>query len=134
MVEPNPEQTCSWASLLFYAFLDPIVLLAYRVPHLAFDQLPPLADYDYAKNLIKRSYPVRTVHMSSVPLTPNGRSQHLDPFSGAKKRHMFWGLMAVFRKEYIILVFLQIFKVVSGFASPLGINGLLRCAHPTATH
>jgi hypothetical protein len=33
---------------------------------------------------------------------------------------------ALLGREYIVLVFLQIFKVVSGFASPLGINGLLR--------
>jgi hypothetical protein len=37
-------------------FLDPIVFLAYRVPHLAHDMLPPLADYDYTKNLVKRSF------------------------------------------------------------------------------
>lgn len=61
MAVPNPEQTCSWASLLFYTFLDPIVFLAYRIPHLSYDHLPPLADYDYAKNLIKRSYPVCTL-------------------------------------------------------------------------
>jgi hypothetical protein len=58
MEVPNAEQTCSWASFLCYTFLDPTVMLAYRVPHLAFDQLPPLADYDYAKNLISRSYKV----------------------------------------------------------------------------
>ena len=58
MVNPSPEQTCSWASLWFYSFMDPTILRAYRLPHLPFDELPPLADYDHAKNLIKRSYPV----------------------------------------------------------------------------
>jgi hypothetical protein len=59
MAEPAPEQTASWASMMMFSFLDPTVALAYRVPHLSFDQLPPLADYDEAHNLVKRSFPVR---------------------------------------------------------------------------
>ncbi|PSR81762.1 hypothetical protein PHLCEN_2v6271 [Hermanssonia centrifuga] len=55
--EPNAEQTASIASFLSFTFLDPTIWLAYRVPHLSFDQLPPQCDYDYARNLIKRSYP-----------------------------------------------------------------------------
>jgi hypothetical protein len=58
MAVPNPEQTASLFSLLIYTFLDPIVFLAYRVPHLPYDQLPPLADYDYAQNLSKHALPV----------------------------------------------------------------------------
>ena len=41
---------------MLYTFLDPIVLLAYRVPHLSLDMLPPLADYDRTRNLVKRSF------------------------------------------------------------------------------
>ena len=41
---------------MIYSFLDPIVFLAYRIPHLSHDQLPPLADYDHA-------------HQLSVPVT-----------------------------------------------------------------
>jgi hypothetical protein len=48
--------------MMTYIFLDPIVFLAYRVPHLAHDMLPPLADYDYTTNLVKRSFKV--VHTS----------------------------------------------------------------------
>lgn len=58
MTAPNPEQTASMMSFLFYSFLDPLIWLGYRVPHISHDQLPPQCDYDYAKNLIKRSYPV----------------------------------------------------------------------------
>jgi len=43
-----------------YLFLDPIVFLAYRVPHLSHDMLPPLADYDYTKNLVKKSFKAGT--------------------------------------------------------------------------
>ncbi|KAH8986106.1 hypothetical protein EDB92DRAFT_2054957 [Lactarius akahatsu] len=73
----NPEQTASLLSMMLYTFLDPIVFLAYRVPHLSHDMLPPLADYDYTRNL------------------------HLDTFSGGPKRHIFWGFMAVFRPFFV---------------------------------
>ena len=52
----NPEQTTPLLSLMLYTFLDPIIFLAYRVPHLSHDMLPPLADYDYTRNLVKRSF------------------------------------------------------------------------------
>jgi len=58
MPEPNPEQTASLFSLMVYNFLNPIISLAYGIPHLSHDQLPPLADYDYAKNLSKIALPV----------------------------------------------------------------------------
>jgi len=58
MAVPNPEQTASIFSLAIYSFLDPVVFLAYRAPHLAHDQLPPLADYDDARYLTEKSFPV----------------------------------------------------------------------------
>ena len=58
MDTPNPEQTASLFSLITYSFLDPVVILANRIPHLSADLLPPLADYDYAKNLRAHSFPV----------------------------------------------------------------------------
>ncbi|TFY61104.1 hypothetical protein EVG20_g7183 [Dentipellis fragilis] len=105
--EPNPEQTASILSLAIYSFLDSTVFLANRLPHLPQEKLPPLADYDYATNLVKRSFP------------------HLDPFSGARKGHMFFGLMRVFYQEYTVLSLMAIIMAFSGFISPLGINKLL---------
>lgn len=58
MPEPNLEQVAPIISMLLFSFLDQIILLAYRVPHLSFDQLPPLPDYNFAKNLVKRGHPV----------------------------------------------------------------------------
>jgi hypothetical protein len=52
--------------------------------------------------------------------------KHLDPFSGAKKRHIFFGLMRVFRREYTILAVMIVIQVVSSFASPVGILRLLK--------
>ncbi|KXN81115.1 ATP-binding cassette transporter abc4 [Leucoagaricus sp. SymC.cos] len=106
-MEPNPEQTASIFSMITYSFLDPIVFLAYRIPHLAHSQLPPLADYDYTHNLKVKSF------------------RHLDLFSGAKNRHLFWGLLRIFSFEYVAMGVLVALMVFSSFASPIGINKLL---------
>jgi len=58
MPKTNDEQTCSLFSLITYIYLDPIILLGYRVPHLKYDQLPPLSDTDYASNLRAEAFPV----------------------------------------------------------------------------
>ncbi|KAF5336910.1 hypothetical protein D9611_003444 [Ephemerocybe angulata] len=108
MPEPNAEQTASLLSLMTYSFLDPVVWLANRVPHLTSDQLPPLADYDYAQNLRAQTFP------------------HLDAFVNPNKRHLFFRLMRVFRKEYIILSIAITIQVIAGFGSPLGVRYLLR--------
>ncbi|KAJ7347435.1 hypothetical protein DFH08DRAFT_1002337 [Mycena albidolilacea] len=42
MPVPNPEQTASPLSLILFSFLDPVIVLAYKLPHLPFDLLPPL--------------------------------------------------------------------------------------------
>ncbi|KAH9028057.1 hypothetical protein EDB83DRAFT_2543807 [Lactarius deliciosus] len=104
----NPEQTASLLSMMLYTFLDPIVFLAYRVPHLSHDMLPPLADYDYTRNLVQRSF------------------KHLDTFSGGPRRNIFWGFMAVFRREYIQLAIFIVIKVFSTLMAPVGMNQLLR--------
>ncbi|KAH9041259.1 hypothetical protein EDB85DRAFT_1921835 [Lactarius pseudohatsudake] len=104
----NPEQTASLLSMMLYTFLDPIVFLASRVPHLSHDMLPPLADYDYTRNLVQRSF------------------KHLDTFSGGPKRHIFWGFLAVFRHEYVQLAILVVIRVFSSLMAPFGMNQLLR--------
>ncbi|KAF9786031.1 hypothetical protein BJ322DRAFT_1057551 [Thelephora terrestris] len=104
---PNPEQTASWLSFSLFMFLDPLVIKASKVSHLPLEEYPPLADYDWAPHLIQKSLP------------------YLDPLSGTVKKHLFWGLMKVFRKEYIILAFLLVFRTLVGFMSPVAINNLL---------
>ncbi|GJE86639.1 multidrug resistance-associated ABC transporter [Phanerochaete sordida] len=106
--QPSPEQTSSIFSMILYIWLEPLIWHAYRVPHLPATDLPPLCDYDETKNLI-------------------GRSQHrLDPFSGAKKRHLFWGLLSIFRRTVAAQAVLI---TINGFVSisiPIGTNRLLR--------
>lgn len=58
MAVPNPEQTASLLSFMLYSFLDPLIFLAYRIPKLSHEQLPPLADYDHAKHLTEKSFRV----------------------------------------------------------------------------
>ncbi|KAF7324455.1 ATP-binding cassette transporter abc4 [Mycena sanguinolenta] len=53
----SPEETASLFSLVTYTFLDPLILLASRLPHLPYNLLPPLAYYDDAKNLKSASFP-----------------------------------------------------------------------------
>ncbi|KDR82358.1 hypothetical protein GALMADRAFT_237629 [Galerina marginata CBS 339.88] len=107
MPVPNAEQTASLFSLITYTFLDSTIFLGYKVPHLGVDQLPPLADYDAAKYRTDKAFP------------------HIDPFSGARRRGLFFGLMRVYRKEYIIMALTISGYAVGGFAAPIGINRLL---------
>ncbi|KIM54250.1 hypothetical protein SCLCIDRAFT_1222221 [Scleroderma citrinum Foug A] len=104
---PHPEQTASWLLFSLYIWLDPIVFKAQKVSHLSHDQLPRLADYDHSRNLTRRSFP------------------HLDAFGGKKRRNLFFGLMRVFRTEYMLLTLLLVLRVVSTLAAPIGINQLL---------
>ncbi|KAJ6498923.1 P-loop containing nucleoside triphosphate hydrolase protein [Mycena sanguinolenta] len=106
MPVPNPEQTASLWSLVTYFFIDPIIFLGYRVPHLSFDQLPPLSDYDYLENLKKRAWP------------------HMDVMAG-KRRHIFFGIIWTHRWSFINMAILLFIMSLSGFISPLGINRLL---------
>ncbi|KAL5534538.1 hypothetical protein ACEPAG_1001 [Sanghuangporus baumii] len=105
--EPNSEQTAPLLSLILYSFLDPVIFKAYRIPHLPASELPPLADYDRAKNLKNRSF------------------RYLDPFAGAKRGHLFFGLMKVFRGEYLGIVTMTVVRVLAMFSSPIGIKQLL---------
>ncbi|TFY70118.1 hypothetical protein EVJ58_g61 [Rhodofomes roseus] len=106
--KPIPEQTSSLLSMMLFLWMDPTVIEAYKVPHLPLDRLPPLADYDSAKHLVKRSF------------------KRLDPFQVKNQRHLFFGLMSVFRTEYIVLAITLSIQVITAFASPLGIRNLLR--------
>ncbi|KAF8885695.1 multidrug resistance-associated ABC transporter [Gymnopilus junonius] len=92
----NLEQTASLWSLMVYTFLDPVILEAYRVPHLPYDRLPVLADYDYSKNLTTRAFPAS-----------------------------FFGLMRVFFWEYLGMTITIALHAAFQFASPLALNRIL---------
>ncbi|KEP49369.1 ABC transporter [Rhizoctonia solani 123E] len=105
---PNPEQTASLISFMLYNFLDPLIWTAYRTRKLEYEQLPPLADYDRASYLKQRSF------------------DELDPLRRTKRRYFFWGLMAVFRREYTIMAITLAIKALMEFAGPVGIKYILQ--------
>ncbi|KAH6916799.1 ATP-binding cassette transporter [Coprinopsis sp. MPI-PUGE-AT-0042] len=107
MPEPNPEQVVSLFSFVTFTFMDPVIALAKRVSVVTGDLLPPLSDYDRAKVLKARAFP------------------HIDAFVTERKRHLFFGLMRVFRKEYAFLTLTLALHILASFASPLGIKNLL---------
>ncbi|KZT60642.1 hypothetical protein CALCODRAFT_553559 [Calocera cornea HHB12733] len=108
---PAPEQTASIFSFLFFFFLEPIILAAWRIPQLPYDELPPLPDSDWSDNLRARAMdaldPVRRRAM------------------GKKPRHLFWGLMDVFRWEYTKMSCYLLIQCLCRFLGAIGINRLL---------
>ncbi|KAF7322651.1 ATP-binding cassette transporter [Mycena chlorophos] len=106
MPVPNPEQTASIFSLVFYFFLDPVILLGYRLRHITPDHLPPLADYDYAANMKAKNF-------GHLEVTPKN------------KRHVVFGLLWTFKWAYVGMGMSILVMATMNFASPLGINRLL---------
>ncbi|KAL1697496.1 P-loop containing nucleoside triphosphate hydrolase protein [Schizophyllum commune] len=103
----NPEQIASWLSIATFAFIDGIVWKAQKQPHLRPADMPVLADYDRAVPLKEKAF------------------KHMDLFAGAKRRHIIWNLLRVFRKEYFLMVVLMITYGCLTFSAPLGIYNLL---------
>ncbi|KAK7041927.1 hypothetical protein VNI00_008909 [Paramarasmius palmivorus] len=105
--EANPEQVASLASLFTYTFLDQVIFSTYKSPKFTDKSLPSLADYDAARYLKSQSF------------------GNLDRFSGAKKSHIFWGMMKTFRWDYASLLMVSLVDMVTALASPVAINRLL---------
>ncbi|KAI0824512.1 P-loop containing nucleoside triphosphate hydrolase protein [Trametes gibbosa] len=106
-IEPHPEQTASLLSLLTYIYMERLIWLAWRLPRLTYDMLPPLADYDHLKNLVGRSFP------------------KLDPTQTQSRRHFALDLISVFWVELLNVASMSITAVVAAFAAPISINRLL---------
>ncbi|ESK84755.1 hypothetical protein Moror_568 [Moniliophthora roreri MCA 2997] len=104
---PNPEQTASLLSLVLYFFMDSVILKGRRGEHLPYDELPPLADYDYAENLRKHAFP------------------YLDPTIQTKRKHVAVSLIQVYRWDYVVLTLTMIIEAVVKFSTPVGVNKLL---------
>ena len=74
--------------MALYLWLDRLIWLGYNLPHLPLDKLPPLADYDRTKNLVKNSYKVclldmtgcldtHTVFLAPRPLPDTQQASHI---------------------------------------------------------
>ncbi|KAF9469432.1 hypothetical protein BDZ94DRAFT_1303901 [Collybia nuda] len=95
---PSPEQTASPLSLLLFSFIDKMVWKAYREPHLPLVGLPPLADSDYTKNLVRTAFPHLDPHSNSSKLETKGNAVRLCKRS-SQRRNILWAILFVFRKE-----------------------------------
>ncbi|KAI0357911.1 P-loop containing nucleoside triphosphate hydrolase protein [Trametes cingulata] len=107
-LEQHPEQSASLISLFTFWHVEPIIWLAWRLPRLTYDMLPPLPDYDHLKNLVGRTFP------------------HLDPIQSNSRRHIALDFLRVFRWEVCNLAAMSITAVVAAFAAPISINQLLK--------
>nr|GAT52228.1 ATP-binding cassette transporter [Mycena chlorophos] len=105
--EINPEQTASIGAFALYFFLDKIIWSAYRQSRLDEDELYALCDTDTASFLQQRSF------------------KHLDVYSGARKRYLFFGLMRVYWREFSIILFLVLLRPLAEYASPFAMSRLL---------
>lgn len=101
--EANPEQTASWISILTYHFMEALIRKGWKSKSLAYEELPPMTDYDRASYLTQ-------IHLD-----------RLDPIrrkiKGLKPRGMFRGLMSCFWKEYILLANMLIITCLMDFVS-----------------
>ncbi|KAG7091561.1 hypothetical protein E1B28_010588 [Marasmius oreades] len=112
---PNPEQTATLFSLIFFFFLDPLILAASRVTHLTADQLPPLADYDaadYLREKVQKHVPSFNRPDSFVQNRP--------------RRHIFWTLLWLVKYEYLWMMVMVVIFTLGKFAIPVALNQLLR--------
>ncbi|KAF9000094.1 hypothetical protein BDQ17DRAFT_1360101 [Cyathus striatus] len=110
---PPPDQTASVFSLLTYSFLNHIVWLGYRAPHISLEDLPPLADYNHAKVIMKKAF------------------HHLDPDDITNRRHVFFNLLRAFKWQLSLLSVPLLTQTVSNFSFPLAINNLLETLKPS---
>lgn len=55
---PTPEETASYFSLGTFSYMNPLIMEAYRVPHLSLDKLPDLREKDASAQLTAKAFPV----------------------------------------------------------------------------
>ncbi|KAE9403384.1 hypothetical protein BT96DRAFT_990242 [Gymnopus androsaceus JB14] len=112
---PNPEQIASPLSLLFFAFLDPIVWKAYRVAHLPASELPHLADSDRVAWLKKRWFPSLELYSSANIGQPKPN----------RKRSMPYTLLWMFRWTWMKIGIAMLTLACGNLGSPVAVNKLL---------
>jgi hypothetical protein len=117
----NPSQTASWMSLLLFGYLDSIVWKAYKMPNIPLTDLPPLADSDHSKYLVRAAFPHLDPHAEHDVETKSRRSTK----QKKRPRHIFFALVQVFRKDIITITFLLLLNNAATLLSPYGLKKLL---------
>ncbi|KAF8994841.1 P-loop containing nucleoside triphosphate hydrolase protein [Hymenopellis radicata] len=107
-IQDPAEGKLLWAKVALLGFIGVVLPLGIPRAYVPVDpNLPPLADFDHSHYLKRTRFP------------------HMDVFSGAPKRHLFWGLLLAFRMEYAHLLLMIELRIVFSFASPISLNRLL---------
>ncbi|KAJ3842929.1 P-loop containing nucleoside triphosphate hydrolase protein [Lentinula raphanica] len=104
---PNPEQTASLLSLIFFTYLDSLIWKASKVSHLSTEGLPPLSDSDQARIL-------RAKAMS-----------YLDPLSEGGNRHVFFNILRVFPGDMLSMSVALVCNAITAFIPAVATNRLL---------
>lgn len=119
---PNPEQTASPLSRTLFSWLDNVVWKAYHAPHLPLSELPPLADDDHIKNLVRAAFPHLDPNWSPQGPGGTGRFRSKKPFGHWR---MVLGLLIVFKREIATYCFLIVVQNLVQFISPYVLQHLL---------
>ncbi|KAF8068784.1 P-loop containing nucleoside triphosphate hydrolase protein [Lyophyllum atratum] len=115
---PNPVQTASPLSLSLFSFLDGTVWKAYQVPHLPLSELPPLADSDHSKNLVRDAFPYLDPYAEGDAGTKHNSTRK-------KSSGIVFAVLGVFRREFIVATLLLLLNNVVTLFSPYGLKRLL---------
>ncbi|KAF8309909.1 P-loop containing nucleoside triphosphate hydrolase protein [Clavulina sp. PMI_390] len=105
--DPNPEQTASILSVLSFSFMDHLIYMGFKHPHIPFELLPSLCDYDRGAYLNERGHDT------------------IRPRRTEKRRILAWRLLVLFRTEFLILVICNIIRALFGFLTPISLNRIL---------
>ncbi|EIM80350.1 P-loop containing nucleoside triphosphate hydrolase protein [Stereum hirsutum FP-91666 SS1] len=120
---PNPVQTASPLTRILFIYLDKLVWKAYHALHLPLSELPPLADEDQVKNLVRIAFPqCDPLSKMFEEVDDTGKVQ-------AKKAFGHWrmllGLIVVFRRELATSCFLIACQTGTQLLSPYVLRQLL---------
>ncbi|KAI0351013.1 multidrug resistance-associated ABC transporter [Trametes cingulata] len=112
------EQEAGWYSRRMFTWLNETVAKAHRVDHIPLEELPALAPNDRTKHLVDTNL------------------KYLDPLETKSDRHIFWGFLKIYRRQYAVAALLTTLASILGMSWPVAMQGLLAWleeghAHPT---
>ncbi|KZT36273.1 P-loop containing nucleoside triphosphate hydrolase protein [Sistotremastrum suecicum HHB10207 ss-3] len=104
---PAPHQTASYLSRAFHSYLDPLIYKAYKTSNITFDEIPVLADDDRAKTIMGKA------------------SELMDPVEVGHQRNLLWGMLFMFKKQYMTMACIGLVQAFNDFAGPIATNRIL---------
>ncbi|EIN07964.1 P-loop containing nucleoside triphosphate hydrolase protein [Punctularia strigosozonata HHB-11173 SS5] len=121
LATPGPQtsdaiSSSSLGSFLTWGYFNPIIWYASRHPHLPPEMLPPLEQGDDAAYLAEKDF------------------KKVDPLLLPKQRYIAWSLLAVFKREYVVMLTLVLLESGASFLAPIGINQILSYMEGSSTN